>query len=479
MAGREVEGHSPPALLQTQLPRRLARLRRRAQRLQDGWDVNTLTLLGEDAGFLAAALHESGPGDLAEALLALDAAIAPLLDPPHLPDQAGMARIAARIEALPEFDTPARAEAQASPDDDLLTDENGFLPLVTPPPDYWRRFATESLAPAEPVTAPLQPSSIVAAGEATLDALIAAVDAYVDPPPVEESAEADAAAPPDIAPPELRGNFAAELGATLAPEHRTDTAAPGDDLAGRLRAALDGDGDGAELAFQAIVPLHGEAREQFQVLLRLRDSDGRVHTAAELIPLAERAGLLGAVDRWVLERSIALAAQSAQARRAVRLFVSQTLTSARNAWAATRIERLLGEYKIAAAAIWLELRADEADGATADVARYANAVRRLGCGFVLSSFEAGERGERLLDVLPVGAVRLAPRHLQWADAAMREELRALVERLHERGLRVIAPRVEDARAASALWAAGVDYVQGNFVQAADGDFGFNFRGVTA
>ncbi|MBO9664374.1 EAL domain-containing protein [Dokdonella sp.] len=476
MAGREVERHSPPALLQSQLPCRLARLRRRAQRLQDGWDVNTLSLLGEDAGFLAAALRECGPDDLVDALAELDAAIAPLLDPPRPPDQAGMARIAARIEALPQLDARARTDVDTASDNDLLTDENGFLPLVTPPPDYWQRFAKAPEAPVEPVAAPVQAPSIVVAGEATLDALIAAVDAYVDPRAGEQVVEADAAPPRNLVP-DFSEHFSPVPEESLAPELRAVTEPPGDDLAERLRIALDR--NAAELAFQAIVPLHGEAREQFQVLLRLRDGDGRVHTAAELIPVAERAGLLGAVDRWVLERSIALAAQSAQARRALRLFVSQTLTSARNAWAATRIERLLGEYKIAAPAIWLELRADEADSATADVVRYANAVRRLGCGFVLSGFEAGERSERLLDVLPVDAVRLSPRHLQLSDAAEREELRELVERLHERGRRVIAPRVEDARAASALWAAGVDYVQGNFVQPADSDFGFDFRGSTA
>lgn len=462
MVGGEVERHSPAVLLQSQLPRRLTRLRQRARRLQDGWDINTLSLLGEDAGFLAAALRESGPDDLVAALAALDAAISPLLDPPRPPDQADMARIAARVDALPQPEAFGDA-ADAPPEDELLTDENGFLPLVTPPPDYWRRFAKEPEAPAEPTAVALPPPpSIVAAGDATLEALIAAVDAYTDPPPPEDVADVEVVVEAE----------AADL-PPLAPEFRAESEPLGDELAERLRVALDG--DGAELAFQPIVPLHGEAREQFQVLLRLRGGDGRVYTAAELIPTAERAGLLGAVDRWVLERCIALAAQGAQARRAVRLFVSQSLTSARNAWAATRIERLLGEYKIAAPAIWLELRADEAEGATADVARYAAAVRKLGCGFVLSGFEAGESGERLLDLLPIDAVRLSTRHLQLTDAAAREELRELVGRLHERGRRVIAPRVENARAASALWAAGVDYVQGNFVQPADSDFRFDFR----
>jgi EAL domain-containing protein (putative c-di-GMP-specific phosphodiesterase class I) len=52
----------------------------------------------------------------------------------------------------------------------------------------------------------------------------------------------------------------------------------------------------------------------------------------------------------------------------------------------------------------------------------------------------------------------------------------MVETLHERGVRVIAPRIEDARGAAALCLTGVDFIQGNFVQAADSDLAFDFRG---
>jgi EAL domain-containing protein (putative c-di-GMP-specific phosphodiesterase class I) len=447
------EGQRPDqrSLLQSQLSQRLARLRRRGERLREGWDVNTLALLGDDAGFLAAALRRSGSGDVADALAELEAAIAPLLDPPRTPDQASLDRLAARLETLARFE-PATPEPEPS-----IEDEFPLLAAVAPA--GWRSFAEADPSPAAPtpLPAPPQPPMLDEEEGARLEALIAAAAV------LEQSIAADG----------ISNDAYAGFG-HAGPPARAIEAAPPDTLEARLRAALDG--DGLELMFQPIVPLHGEAREQFQALLRLRGGDGRLYTAADLIPTADRAGLLGAIDRWALERCIALIAQRMQAGRAMRLFVNQSLHSVRNAWAATRIERLLGEYRIGAQAISLELRADEADLAPIDVVRYAHAVKALGCGFVLSAFEAGETGERLLAALPFDAVRLSPRHLQLADAAAREELRALVERLHEQGRRVIAPRVEDARIASALWSAGVDYVQGNFVQPADSDLGFDFRG---
>jgi EAL domain-containing protein (putative c-di-GMP-specific phosphodiesterase class I) len=446
MFAHEAQRPDQRSLLHSQLSGRLARLRRRGEKLRDGWDVNVLALLGADAGFLATALRRCGSDALADALAELEAAVTPLLDPPRPPDQASMDRVAARLEALAPFDT---AQAAEPPIEDELPP---LAPQPAPEPLDWRSFVDVDPFPPAP------PPLLDPAEGARLEAMIAAA-AVLQQSITADGLSNDAFGGFDHAPP---------AAATAAPASAPVT------LEEHLRAALDG--EGLELMFQPIVPLHGEAREQFQALVRLPGADGRIYAAAELIPIAERAGLLGGLDRWVLERCIALIAQRQQAGRAMRLFVTQSLHSVRNAWAVTRIERLLGEYHVGGPAISLELRADEAELAPIDVVRYAHGVKALGCGFVLSAFEAGETGDRLLAALPFDAVRLSASHLQLADAAAREGLRELVERLHEQGRRVIAPRVEDARVASALWSAGVDYVQGNFVQPADGDLGFDFRG---
>ena len=50
-------------------------------------------------------------------------------------------------------------------------------------------------------------------------------------------------------------------------------------------------------ACQPIAPMVGAAEPQYQALLRMRDSSGQLHTAAELVPEATRAGLIGAIDQ--------------------------------------------------------------------------------------------------------------------------------------------------------------------------------------
>ena len=243
-------------------------------------------------------------------------------------------------------------------------------------------------------------------------------------------------------------------------------------LVDRIRFALDT--NGFEVLFQPIVSLQGDETGQFQALLRLRDDAQVLHTAAEVIPAATQAGLIGAVDQWVLAHCIALLARHADRAHRPHLFVSQSRASLRDAQASTRLRALLADHRVAASSIVIELHSRDAAHAPAETGRYSAAMQAAGAGLALSGFD-DVRDASLLDALRPGFVKLEPELLRVDDAEARDRLRARIDALHELGVRVIAPRVEDARGAAALCSAGVDFIQGNFVQAADSGFAFDFR----
>ncbi|HEY6986199.1 MAG TPA: EAL domain-containing protein [Rhodanobacteraceae bacterium] len=245
------------------------------------------------------------------------------------------------------------------------------------------------------------------------------------------------------------------------------------ELARQIRFALDG--AGLQILFQPIVSLHGEEHEQFQALLRLRGDDGRQYVAAELVPVAERAGLIAEIDRWVFAQCVAMIVERSTSGRAPRLFLSQSLDSVRDAERIEWMRELLEQHQVRGDSVSLEVNSANAGSAVDDVARYGAAIKPLGLTLTLSGFEAGAAGERLLDALPVDFIKLSPRYVRVDDDAVRRELRELVVLAHERGMQVIAPRVEDARGAAALWSAGVDFIQGNFVQRAGHDLAFDFH----
>jgi EAL domain-containing protein (putative c-di-GMP-specific phosphodiesterase class I) len=99
-----------------------------------------------------------------------------------------------------------------------------------------------------------------------------------------------------------------------------------------------------------------------------------------------------------------------------------------------------------------------------------------GIQLCLGQYQAGSEADALLARLPLGFVRLAARYSSdLGEMAVRDEMRAAIERAHRLGLQVIGQQVEDPQAAATLWMSGVDYIQGNLVQQAAGGLDFDFQ----
>ncbi|HSR64874.1 MAG TPA: EAL domain-containing protein, partial [Xanthomonadaceae bacterium] len=252
--------------------------------------------------------------------------------------------------------------------------------------------------------------------------------------------------------------------------------APRDDrgLAERLRGALR---NGAfELQYQPVVAVAGGEEAQFQVLLRLREADGRLRSAGEIVPAAEAAGLMPELDRWVLEQAIPLLQRRRADGKPVRLFVSQSPHALARDMHAGWLQEMLASHAVDGPSLVIDLRLDDALVHSVILRQFADQLMPAGVQFCLSQFGPGADAERLLQQLPLGYVRLSGRYARaHADAALRDELRGIIDRSHRHGLQVIGPQVEDPQGAATLWMSGIDYIQGNLVQQAVGGLDFDFQ----
>ena len=257
------------------------------------------------------------------------------------------------------------------------------------------------------------------------------------------------------------------------PPKRGEVAAE-DSLTTLIRQAIDR--DGFELLYQPIVAVQGSEESQFQTLLRLRDDQGRLHTAAEIIPIAERADLMSDVDRWVMSQAMRMIELRRQAGNPVRLFVNQSATTLASAGHADWISHQLKVRNIPGTELTLELTLEDIDTYIDAIVQFCETLIPSGVHFCLSRFETGERGEAVLEKLPVDFVKLSARYLATLQTqGTRDALRGIVDRAHRRGLQVIAQRVEDAQSAATLWMSGVDFIQGNLVQQAGRELNFDFQ----
>ena len=238
-------------------------------------------------------------------------------------------------------------------------------------------------------------------------------------------------------------------------------------------------GDGLQLAFQPVVAVAGGDQAQFQVLLRLTDSQGNERLAGEFLPVAEAGGLLPQLDRWTMQQSMALLQRRRAESRPLRLFVSQSpRTLAQDAYAGWLIAAL-DTASIDGTSLVIDLRLEEALVHSMLLRQFCEQLVPAGVQFCLSQYRHGDDAEALLQQLPLGYLRLASDYAQQPlQQHMRDEMREAIGRAHRLGLQVIGQRVEDPQAAAALWMGGIDFIQGNLVQRAEYEPDFDFQHAT-
>jgi diguanylate cyclase (GGDEF)-like protein len=245
-------------------------------------------------------------------------------------------------------------------------------------------------------------------------------------------------------------------------------------LARQLREAIGGDGFG--LVYQPIVALQRNHDPQYQTLLRMRDANGRLIPAAEILPVAERAGVMIEIDRWVLTRAMQVVGQQRDLGQSVRLFVPQAMTTFAAKEQDTFLKAELAAHELTGSSLVLECRLADALLNPPALRSFVSAMRSNGVQLCLGQYEHTAEASRLLDEIPLGFSKLAPKYVA-ADPAqdVRGELRLLCDRAHRLGIQVIGHSVEDAATAADLRLSGVDYIQGNLLQGAAGELNFDFR----
>ncbi|WP_372392115.1 EAL domain-containing protein [Xanthomonas sp. NCPPB 3582] len=230
-----------------------------------------------------------------------------------------------------------------------------------------------------------------------------------------------------------------------------------------------------ELAYQPIVAVAGGDTAQYQVLLRLRQADGTLLSAGQVIPAAEAAGRIADLDQQVMDHALGLLHLYQHASPPLRLFVSQSpRTLARDAFADWLL-KALAERGVAGQSLIVDLRLDDALIHAVTVQQFCARLMPAGVQFCLSQFEPGDEANALLSQLPLSFVRMANRFADaHGNAAVRDELRGVIDIAHQRGLLIIGQRIEDPQAAAAMWMSGVDFIQGNLVQTVGKELDFDF-----
>ena len=238
-------------------------------------------------------------------------------------------------------------------------------------------------------------------------------------------------------------------------------------------------GDRLSLAFQPIVSLRGDAREHYETLLRLPTVAAGEMLPGDFFAAAEGAGLMPAIDQWVVRAAVRRLALE-RGRRAARahFFIPFSVGGLRDERVVVALCDELAQAGARGDWLTVQLRAGDARRYRTEAGRLVASLRKIRCRVALDRYEHDVTAQELVADLRFDFVKLAPALTAGvADSQDRlDALREAVRWLAAQDARSVATAVEDAHALAYLWTAGIDYAQGFFLQEPTADIAYDAAG---
>ncbi len=231
--------------------------------------------------------------------------------------------------------------------------------------------------------------------------------------------------------------------------------------ADRVRRALVD--EGFELHAQPIVDLSTGTCARVELLLRLRDADGRLTMPDEFMPIAERFDLMRAVDRWVLGQAIELMDGAAKSLAAPHPHVNLSAASVGDLQLPGYVRDLCEQRGVDPRRLTIEI-SETAAIADLEAARaLASALHDAGAEVILDAFGRGFSSFYYLKRLPVDGIKIDGDFVRRvaSDETDRLVVRSMVTMAAGLGLRTFAAHVSGTRAVALLREYGVDHAQGH------------------
>jgi diguanylate cyclase (GGDEF)-like protein/PAS domain S-box-containing protein len=217
---------------------------------------------------------------------------------------------------------------------------------------------------------------------------------------------------------------------------------------------------------QPIADSQNKSEFHYELLIRLKDSRGRLISPGVFIAAAERYNLMPEIDRWVVRKLFSTLAAHfpADAKRIPSTWYAVNLSalSLNDEGFFEFLQQQFARYQIPPETICFEITETAAIANLNKTAQFIRKLKKLGCSFALDDFGSGMSSFTYLKNLPVDYLKIDGQFVKNlttdpVNAAMVEAINRIG---HLMGLKTIAEFVENDEILQQITEMGVDYVQG-------------------
>jgi diguanylate cyclase (GGDEF)-like protein len=214
-------------------------------------------------------------------------------------------------------------------------------------------------------------------------------------------------------------------------------------------------------AFEPVVDARTREPAFYECLVRMRQQDGQFLLAPDVVPVAEKLGLIRLVDHRVLELVIAELAEAPGVRLSINISPETTMDA--DWWAA--IESLMGAHPGVAERLIVEITETVAIQDIDGVREFVTRLKSFGSQIAIDDFGAGYTSFRNLRRLGVDIVKVDGAFVQNIAGSPddRAFVQTLIDLARRLDIKTVAEWVQDEQSAVMLRDWGCDYIQGRLI----------------
>ncbi len=230
------------------------------------------------------------------------------------------------------------------------------------------------------------------------------------------------------------------------------------------------------LLFQPIISLRGDSDEHYEVFLRMSDREGNQMAPGEFLRTAIDNNVAGKIDRWVILQSIKMLSQHRANGHNTRLTINLTSNSVADPEFIQWLGVAIKAARMPSDAVIFQITELDASTYIRQTREFVEGLKHLHCRSSLSRFGLADDPFEVLNHIPVDFVKLDGELIEALDndPSRKDGVAEMVRELQNQGKLTIVPMVESASLLSTLWQAGVNYIQGHYLQEPSTNMDYDF-----
>ncbi|MEQ9544634.1 MAG: EAL domain-containing protein [Marinobacter sp.] len=230
------------------------------------------------------------------------------------------------------------------------------------------------------------------------------------------------------------------------------------------------------LLFQPIINLRGEGEEHYEAFARMLDKDGGEVSPYDFLPPVGPTDMSIKIDRWVILQTIKQLSSHRSRGHDTRLFLNITAETLEDKTFTSWLSIALKAARLPGDSLIFQIREGDANNYMKQAKEFSRAIHELHCKISICQFGCALNPFNTLKHINVDYVKIDgsfTEEIQKNDKA-KEGVKEMVKSLQSAGKLTIIPLVENAGVLATLWQAGVNYIQGYYLQAPVPEMNYDF-----